>query len=150
MHVYCLVSTEEAHSLFYKQQSPQSSSQTKMLKLLFLLILLFENQTHAINNETLGLSELLFNIMKLSNTELVYISDFDNENKVDLLNIISVQGIPIQVFNLKGLKSLQNSRPFEPCPYFVEPYEENKQEKHSVENRIVIPSDQNYLRFAIV
>ena len=38
--------------------------------------------TQAIGNVPLGLSEMISNFMTLSNTELVIISDFNNQNKV--------------------------------------------------------------------
>ena len=38
--------------------------------------------TLAIGNVPLGLSEMISNFMTLSNTELVIISDFNNQNKV--------------------------------------------------------------------
>ena len=59
---------------------------TLMLQLLILLQMCFM-PLHAIGNIPLGLAEMISNLMTLSNTELVIISDFNNENKVRLFSV---------------------------------------------------------------
>ena len=54
-------------------------------RIIFLALWLSLHQLQAIDHEVVGLAELMKDFLPLSNTELVFISDFNSEIKVSNL-----------------------------------------------------------------
>ena len=72
------------------------------------------------------------------------------------MEAISYQEIPFQTFKIDGFEIFQNSKPTDYCPYFIEPYEEETQNKESIleigdpVNRVVVPKDKIFLRTPLI
>ena len=62
------------------------------------------------------------------------------------MEAVSNKGILFKTFDIEGLDTLQKSRPAEPCPYFVVPYDGEIQK----ENTRVMPKNSIFLRTPLI
>ena len=62
------------------------------------------------------------------------------------MQAVSNKGILFKTFDIEGLDALQKSRPVEPCPYFVVPYDGEMQK----ENTRVMPKNSIFLRAPLI
>ena len=65
--------------------------------------------------------------------------------QVEFVDIISKHELPVQIFSLNGLYELQQNKPLDPCPYFVEPLTE-----YDRTNTVVIPEDEIFIRDPLI
>ena len=126
--------------------------------------------------EVVELVELVDNFLPLSNTELVYISDFSSQKKVikwfqfnkkllisssknhvslnnkllqiDLSTLLHHEGLIYQSYGVESLKAIQDARPPEHCPYFIEPLEPELGYEDS--NPKVVSNDEIYTRTPLI
>ena len=65
--------------------------------------------------------------------------------QVEFVDVISNLELPVQIFDLNGLYDLQQNKPLDPCPYFVEPLTE-----YDRTNTVVIPEDEILIRDPLI
>ena len=126
--------------------------------------------------EVVELGELVKDFLSLSNTELVFISDFSSQKKVmklfqfnkkywsksssknhvskskilqiDLSTLLHHEGLIYQSYEVESLKAIQDTRPPEHCPYFIEPLEPELGYEDS--NPKVVSNDEIYTRTPLI
>ena len=68
--------------------------------------------------------------------------------QVDFSILLQQEGLVYQSYQVESLKSIQDARPAEPCPYFVEPLQPKPGYEDS--NHIVIPDEKIFVRQSLI
>ena len=68
--------------------------------------------------------------------------------QIEFLNSLYQEAVVFQSYKVQNLKDIQNKRPSDPCPYFLEPQKPNSDYRDS--NHKVIPENEIYIRKPLI